>query len=116
MVGAVVASVSCGFMAENDLLSILDELVKQAEDARDAARTLDDSAEVAQLKEALETRGEIGKAQGILMERYRLDGDAAFATLVRLSQHTNRRLREVSAELVDTGRLPADPTGGAVVA
>lgn len=56
-------------MAENDLLSILDELVKQAEDARDAARTLDDSAEVAQLKEALETRGEIGKAQGILMER-----------------------------------------------
>lgn len=54
------ASVSCRVMAEKDLLSILDELVKQAEDARDAARTLDDSAEVAQLKEALETRGEIG--------------------------------------------------------
>lgn len=97
-------------MAEkDDLLSILDELVKRADDARDAARSLDDSGEVAQLKEALRTREEIGKAQGILMERYDLDGDAAFSTLVRLSQHTNRKLRDVSAELVETGVLPEDP-------
>jgi AmiR/NasT family two-component response regulator len=101
-------------MAEKDLLSILDDLVKQAEAARDAARADDGANEVAQLKEALETRGEIGKAQGILMERYGLDADAAFDTLVRLSQHTNRKLRDVSVELVETGALPEDPTGRAV--
>jgi hypothetical protein len=84
-------------MAEKgDLLSILAEIVKRVDEARDTALSLDDPAEVAQLKEALETRGEIGKAQGILMERYGLDGDAAFQALVRLSQHTNRKLRDVS--------------------
>jgi AmiR/NasT family two-component response regulator len=96
-------------MAEKDLLSILDELVKRAEDARDVARTADDSEEVAQLKEALRSRGEIGQAQGVLRERYGLDGDAAFDTLVRLSQHTNRKLRDIAAELLATGDLPEDP-------
>jgi hypothetical protein len=49
---------------------------------------------------ALKTRTEIGQALGILMERYQIDSDRAFQFLVRISQDTNTRLRDVAAELV----------------
>lgn len=57
--------------------------------------------EVTNLTEALETRTVIGKAMGIVMERYHLDDERAFAFLTRLSQHRNVKLRQVAQELVD---------------
>lgn len=56
-------------------------------------------------------RAVIEQAKGLLMERYDIDPDAAFAVLARLSQHTNRKLKDVAAELVVTRRLPEDPAG-----
>ncbi len=56
--------------------------------------------EVANLNEALETRTTIGKAMGIVMERFDLDDERAFAFLTRLSQHSNRKLRVVADEIV----------------
>jgi GAF domain-containing protein len=56
--------------------------------------------EVGNLKEALETRTTIGKAMGIVMERYQLSDERAFAFLTRLSQHRNVKLRLVADELV----------------
>ena len=47
----------------------------------------------------------IGQAKGILMERYRISGDAAFATLARASQATNVKLAEVARHLSETGEL-----------
>jgi AmiR/NasT family two-component response regulator len=41
-------------------------------------------------------------AKGIVMERYGVDPDAAFRVLVRLSQETNTKLREVARQVVDT--------------
>jgi hypothetical protein len=38
--------------------------------------------------------------------RYDLDGDRAFEVLKRYSQDTNRKLRDVAQELVDTRKLP----------
>jgi hypothetical protein len=56
--------------------------------------------EVRDLNEALETRRTIGQAIGILMERYELTEERAFAFLTRLSSHRNVKLRLVAQELV----------------
>jgi GAF domain-containing protein len=56
---------------------------------------------------ALSGRDVIGQAKGILMERFRMTADAAFAVLARASQETNTKLRDVAGELCRTGSLPA---------
>ena len=58
------------------------------------------------LQLALESRGVIDQAKGILMERYRLTADQAFAALARVSQQTNTKLRDVAAGVVGTGEFP----------
>ena len=55
-----------------------------------------------QLEEALASRDTIGKAQGILMVRHHFGAEEAFDMLRRASQHTNRKLREVARDVVDT--------------
>ena len=60
------------------------------------------------LWQAIDGRKLIGQAQGILMERFDLDDDKAFAVLRRYSQHHNVKLRAVAEELVRTRRLPED--------
>jgi GAF domain-containing protein len=53
------------------------------------------------LQAALEARKQIGQALGILMERHRVNEDRAFAFLARVSSHSNVKLRDVAAQLVD---------------
>ncbi len=53
------------------------------------------------LTEALATRNVIGQAVGIVMERYKLDSDRAFAFLTRLSQTSNTKLNLVATALVN---------------
>jgi ANTAR domain-containing protein/GAF domain-containing protein len=52
------------------------------------------------LNKALASRAQIGQAVGIVMERYRLDPDRAFAFLVRVSQASNVKLHAVAAGIV----------------
>ena len=47
------------------------------------------------------SRTVIEEAVGILMERYEMNADRAFAFLVRASSHTDTELRAVAQELVD---------------
>jgi hypothetical protein len=54
------------------------------------------------MSQALATRNVIGQAVGIVMERYTLDADRAFAFLARLSQSGNIKLREVATSLVES--------------
>ena len=61
--------------------------------------------EVEQLTTALDSRTLTAQAVGILMERFELRPDAAFAVLVRVASTTQTKLHEVAAELCDTGRL-----------
>jgi len=58
------------------------------------------------LSQAVDARKLVGQAMGILMERYDVDGDQAFAILKRYSQDTNTKLRDVAQHLIDTRRLP----------
>jgi GAF domain-containing protein len=64
----------------------------------------------AQLRDALESRDLIGQAKGILMARESCTADAAFDILRRVSQRTNRKLREIAAELVDSVSEQSDAT------
>lgn len=52
------------------------------------------------LHRALETRGVIGAAVGIMMHRDRLTMDAAFARLKEMSQRENLKLRQVAEGIV----------------
>ncbi len=54
---------------------------------------------------ALGSRDVIGQAKGILMERFRITADQAFALLARASQDTNRKLHDIAEELALTGAL-----------
>lgn len=56
--------------------------------------------QIENLQAALETRHIIGLAQGILMCRYGLTEDQAFAYLSRISQDSNVRVRELARRLV----------------
>ncbi|WP_179276118.1 response regulator [Rhodococcus sp. 06-235-1A] len=57
--------------------------------------------EAATLRTALDTRGTIGRAVGILMSVYRIDADAAFTQLTELSQNTNRKARDLATMIAD---------------
>ncbi|CAN5709578.1 GAF and ANTAR domain-containing protein [soil metagenome] len=65
----------------------------------------------AQLEHALASRSVIDQALGVLMGQQRCSADEAFALLRARSQNSNRKLREVAAELISrlTGQPPADP-------
>jgi GAF domain-containing protein len=69
--------------------------------ATHAAIALGHAHEREGLNKALETRRVVGQAIGILMERYDMNEDRAFAFLVRASSRANIKLRAVAQELVD---------------
>ncbi|WP_159540822.1 GAF and ANTAR domain-containing protein [Aeromicrobium sp. 9AM] len=68
--------------------------------AHQAAVAIGYAREIADLNDAIRTRTTIGQAVGIIMERYGLSDERAFAFLTRLSQHGNIKLRIVAAEIV----------------
>jgi GAF domain-containing protein len=72
--------------------------------AEAAARTRED---LTQLRTMMTSRAFIEQAKGILMERHKVKEDEAFTILTHASQRTNTKLRDVAAELVQTGALPS---------
>ena len=54
------------------------------------------------LERALETRGIIEQAKGILMARTGSDADRAFESLRRASQRTNRKVSDLAVEIVES--------------
>lgn len=62
---------------------------------------------IGHLNEALETRETIGQAMGILMEQQRIDDREAFETLKKASQHSNVKLRDIAAQVVELARKNA---------
>lgn len=59
------------------------------------------------LETAISNRTVIGRAEGILMERFGIPSDQAFAVLRRVSQRRNVKLNIVAEELVRTGVTPS---------
>lgn len=80
--------------------------------ASHAAIAMSTRREISGLRVAMDSRDLIGQAKGILMGQYKMDGARAFDVLVRTSQHTNQKLRDIAEHLATTGELPglAQPT------
>jgi GAF domain-containing protein len=69
--------------------------------AAHAAIALGHVRERQNLNEALHTRKVIGQAIGLIMERYQLNEERAFAFLVRASSHSNIKVRDIAQNMVD---------------
>jgi AmiR/NasT family two-component response regulator len=59
--------------------------------------------EIEHLRRALGSRDVIGQAKGVLMERFKIAADEAFALLVHASQHQNVRVADLSGQVAETG-------------
>ena len=79
---------------------------QQTDDATDLIQMLTDKVEG--LEEALLSRDVIGQAKGILMERLHLTSELAFEELRSVSQTLNRKVRDLAADLAETGVWPPD--------
>ncbi|EST36927.1 hypothetical protein N566_15865 [Streptomycetaceae bacterium MP113-05] len=74
--------------------------------ASHAAVALSSARSHAQLATALESRSDIGEALGIVMERYKVSENEAFAVLRKSSQDHNVKLRDVARQVATTGEIP----------
>ncbi|WP_374970403.1 ANTAR domain-containing protein [Terrabacter sp. BE26] len=88
-------------LADVDLpvLTMAEALAAQAGDLIDHRR------QVMNLQAAMRSRELIGQACGVLMSRYRLTEEQAMHALRLVSQERNVKLREVSAEVAESGTL-----------
>ena len=65
-----------------------------------------DQLRIGQLEQGLITRQLIGQAVGLVMAAEHVDSDEAFKMLVRISQKTNAKVRELAEQLIDQATEP----------
>ncbi len=91
----------------NEAITLAETFSEYAAVALANAHLYDSTATLAeQLRAAMDSRAVIEQAKGIVMGDRRCTADEAFKILVRLSQDTNRKLRDVAQILVD--QAPTD--------
>ena len=73
--------------------------------AQQASIAITTAVEREQLLRAADSRGIIGQAQGILMERYHISADHAFTVIRRSSSALNQRLRLIAERIIGGGSL-----------
>jgi len=84
----------------------LDDIYNGEALAAHVAVALAASRQAEQLGMAIATRTVIGQAEGILMERFDISAEQAFAVLRRVSSHSNVKLNRVAEQLVRTRETP----------
>ena len=77
--------------------------------AAHAAQALRQVRTIAGLRRALESRHDIGIAQGVVAVRYEISYEEAFAVLQRYSNETNVKLRELARRVKADRALPPQP-------
>jgi hypothetical protein len=73
--------------------------------ASHASIALGYATELQSLNGALQSREVIGKAIGIVMERYDMTAERAFEFLIRVSQNSNTKLSEIATEIVSNRHI-----------
>lgn len=85
----------------------------QAAAMEQVVRRLDEMNErLGRIVQATESRDAINQAKGILVERYGISLEEAFALLTTASKNSNIKLDLVAAALVTNGQLPPSATAG----
>ncbi|HXD25744.1 MAG TPA: ANTAR domain-containing protein [Propionibacteriaceae bacterium] len=77
----------------------------------EASRVAQLEAEIAQLKDALARRQQIGVATGLLAQRFAISPEQAWSLLVRLSQNGHVKVRDIAQAMINghCGRIgPAE--------
>lgn len=77
----------------------------------EASRVAQLEAEIAQLKDALARRQQIGVATGLLAQRFAISPERAWSLLIRLSQNGHVKVRDIAQAMINghCGRIgPAD--------
>jgi GAF domain-containing protein len=80
--------------------------------ASHAAIAAADAQHLENVTSALLNRDLIGQAKGILMERFKITSDQAFAVLAKVSQDTNLKVSAVAEDLARTGTWKLGPRAG----
>ncbi|MGN6687347.1 MAG: GAF and ANTAR domain-containing protein [Actinomycetales bacterium] len=94
---------------QREHLEVGAELASYAAVAVANARALHSASSAAQqMREAMASRAEIEQAKGVIMAERRCSPEEAFTVLVRASQHSNRKLRDVARDVVKRF-VPASP-------
>lgn len=75
-----------------------------------AALGLQQLLDRAHLQNAITSRQHVGQAVGILVERYRVTPAEAFEMLRQTSQQANIKVRQIAAQLIETGEIPLPTT------
>jgi ATP-dependent Clp protease adapter protein ClpS len=72
-----------------------------------SSRVAELEAEIAQLRDALARRQQIGVATGLLAQRFGISPERAWSLMVRLSQNGHVKVRVIAQDLIDAhcGRL-----------
>ncbi|MEV4283500.1 GAF and ANTAR domain-containing protein [Actinoplanes xinjiangensis] len=92
---------------DEDALAVAETFASYAEVAMANAYLYDAQTTLAQHREiAMRSRAVIEQAKGIIMGDRRCSADEAFTILTNLSQHSNRKLRDVAATLIERVTTP----------
>lgn len=79
-----------------------DEVTESTQELRDRVAAL--QAEIAGVREGMAHRAPIEQAKGVVVAATGASEDEAFATLVRISQRQNRKLRLIAEEIIERVR------------
>jgi hypothetical protein len=74
-----------------------------------SSRVAELEAEIAQLKDALTRRQQIGVATGLLAQRFLISPERAWSLLVRLSQNGHVKVREIAEAVIAAHCGQLDP-------
>jgi len=74
-----------------------------------SSRVAELEAEIAQLRDALTRRQQIGVAVGLLAQRFAISPERAWSLLVRLSQNGHVKVREIAEAVINAHCGQLDP-------
>jgi GAF domain-containing protein len=94
---------------DDDAIALAQAFAGYAAVAMANAHLYDTTASLAHhMQAAMESRAVIEQAKGIVMAERRCTAEEAFGVLVKISQDTNRKLRDVATALVDRATRPPE--------
>jgi AmiR/NasT family two-component response regulator len=102
-----IAGLSPRLVLDDDYREFIELIGEEMAAALGAARSLEAERERASnLQVALLSNRHIGAAIGVLMALHKISEDQAFKMLMKTSQESRRKLREVADDVTRTGALP----------